>query len=859
MNHLANTMLLLCMAVSSVLGTGADALDSLRPPAVPLITIDPYFSVWSSADRLTDDVTRHWTGSPQPMTSLVQIDGKTYRLMGLEPKDTPAFPQAGVQVLPTQTIYDFENSKVHITLTFMTPALPDDLDILARPVTYLTWEVRSRDHTEHKAALYFDQSANIAVNTPDQRVTWHREKFGSLSAIRIGTEEQPLLQKRGDDLRIDWGYAYVAANSNQSKSVLAEQNTARNFFIQNGGLPLTDGAPLAGRADDKTVSAFVFDLGEVSSAPISRTLILAYDDIYSITYFRQKLRPYWRRKGAEASDLLKSAARDYTKLARRCKAFDTELMADMEKAGGKKYAQLSALAYRQCLAANMLAADSNGQPLLFPKENFSNGCISTVDVIYPMNPFFLLLSPTLAKASLVPILSYASSSRWKFPFAPHDLGTYPVANGQVYGGGERTEDDQMPVEESGNMILLLAAIAREEGNADFASQYWPQVKRWAEFLEAKGFDPENQLCTDDFAGHLAHNVNLSAKAIEALGGYSLLCGMRGEKQEAERVHAMAVVLAKKWIQAADDGDHFRLAFDREGTWSQKYNLVWDRILELKLFPAKAAQKEMEFYRKHLNEFGLPLDNRESYTKLDWTIWTATLTGNPEDFAALVDPVYNFLNTTSDRVAMTDWYQTKDAKKVGFQARPVVGGVYIKMLADAAIWKKWSKRDKHTVGNWSALPLPPTVTDVIPTSQKEPSTWRYTFVKPADNWFTSLFNDLLWNEGNAGFGTEGTPGGVIRTEWKSDDIWIRREFTLPSGHFSNLQFWVHHDEDVEIYINGVLAGQASGFTADYDSLPITPAGLAALKSGKNLIAAHCHQTTGGQYIDIGIVNIREVSR
>jgi Domain of unknown function (DUF4965)/Domain of unknown function (DUF1793) len=366
-------------------------------------------------------------------------------------------------------------------------------------------------------------------------------------------------------------------------------------------------------------------------------------------------------------------------------------MGDLERVGGLEYARLAALAYRQSLAAQKLVADDKGEPLLFPKENFSNGCIGTVDVIYPAVPILLLLNSKLARASVEPVLDYASSGRWHFPFAPHDLGTYPLANGQVYGGREQTEKDQMPVEESGNMILLVAAISRTEGSPNLAVKHWPLLTQWADYLKQAGLDPANQLCTDDFAGHLAHNANLSLKAIEALGAYALLCDMTGKKGEAAATRETAQAFAKKWVSMADDGNHYRLAFDKPGTRSQKYNLVWDKLLDIKLFPAEVAEKEITFYLTKLNRFGLPLDNRKEYTKLDWEIWTATLAQSPADFHALVAPIYDWLNNTPSRVPLTDWYWTTDGKQAGFQARSVVGGVYIKMLGDPAMWKKWSRK------------------------------------------------------------------------------------------------------------------------------------------------------------------------
>ena len=838
------------LPVVSIIAALTASAENLRPPAVPLVTFDPYLSIWSEADKLTDRNTQHWTHREHPLISLIRIDGKTYRLMGAEPKSAPAFPQVSLQVLPMRSIYQFEAAGVHVTLTFMTAALPHDLDVFSRPLSYLTWDIRSVDGSMHEVSIYDSTSSQLVVNETNELVEWSRAKAGQLTALRAGTQEQPILGSAGDDHRINWGYAYAAASTKQSKSAIGANETLLDSFVENGSLPAADDSQMPRAVNDRTpVLAFVFNLGTVGTETVERQVIVAYDEFYAIKYFGRKLRPYWRRNGMEPAELLQRAAKEYPSLLARCEKFDQDLMADMTKAGGERYAQICALAYRECMAACGLAADANKQPLFFTKEDTSNGDIATVDVFFPMDPIWICLSPTLAKATLVPILSYAASSHWKFPNAPHDLGTYPIARGTDDGG------EGMPVEESGNMLILCDAVAQAEGNANFVTPWWPQLTQWAKYLENYGLDPEEQLCTDDFMGHLAHNANLSVKAILGLAAYGNLCQMRGDTANAERYAQLAKTDAAHWVKVAGDDDRYRLAFDKPNTWSQKYNLVWDRILGLNVFPPSVAQKEVAYYKSVMQRYGVPLDSRTHLTKTDWSIWSATLADNQADFEAIVTPIYDYLNNTSARDPIADSYVTDDIHSGGMHARPVVGGFFIKMLDDRAVWSKWASGDTVKAAGWASLPKPPKVTVIVPAADTQPATWKYTIGKPPAGWMEPDFDDSSWKQGISGFGTEGTPGAVVGTTWQTDDIWLRREVDLPPQKYNDLEGWLHHDEDAEVYFNGVLAIKTGGFITGYDAFPLTRQGRAALKPGKNLIAIHCHQTSGGQYVDFGFVDVQ----
>jgi hypothetical protein len=661
-----------------------------RPPVVPLVTHDPYFSIWSMADRLTDVNTRHWTGVDQPLAGLIRIDNVAYRYMGADPRQVPAMQQVSLEVTPLHTIYTFETAGVRLQVTFFTAAFPNDLDALSRPVDYLTWSVTSTDSRPHEVDLLLDASPVIAVDTNDQDVTWGRSVAPGMQVLRVGSRDQRVLNREGDNLRIDWGYFYLAI-PDQPGVALATVSNAIQSFLASGTVAQTDDMDMPREPRNRAAHlAVAFHVQATPAGPVTRHVLLAYDDSYSIEYLGRKLRPYWRRDGQTAAAMLALSEAQYPHLEEIGKHFDAELTGDLTRAGGKDYAWLATLAFRQTFAAHGFAADVDDTPMLFPKENFSNGCISTVDVLYPSSPFFLFFNPALLEAQLKPVLEYSALPRWKFPFAPHDLGTYPLADGQVYGGGELTEENQMPVEESANMLIMMDALGRAQGNQHLADQYWPQLTKWADYLLTDGLDPANQLSTDDFAGHLAHNANLSIKAIEGIDAYAQMATKLGKKDIANKYATSAKQMANQWAVMALDGDHYKFAFDKPGTWSQKYNLVWDMLLGMDLFPSSVRKTEMAFYLQHLNQYGLPLDNRADYTKLDWELWTATLSDEPGQFTALMDPIEKWLRETPTRVPLGDWYDTKTGVALHFQARSVVGGVFVKALADKKLTEKWNR-------------------------------------------------------------------------------------------------------------------------------------------------------------------------
>ena len=505
----------------------------LRAPATPIINIDPYFSIWTENSVLENTV--HWTGKPNTMSGRVFVDGEEFHFLGFNENNIPEMTVENVEIDAFSTIITYANTAICLTAHFTSPTLVDDLYYASRPVTYCKVSYESLDGNSHTVAVKFTASEELVLEKKGcNTVVTAPVDIKGITAIKMGNANQNVLSRSDDYICIDWGYLYLGVNG--------------------------DGKAYSSALDNMNAISVEADLNS------DALFLFGYDDIYSIQYFGDNLKAYWRKDGKTIEQAIVEAANEYNTLLARCNAFSDKLKKDATQKGNEKYADMLLLSVRQIMAAHKLVVDKDGNNLYISKECSSNGCAATVDVTYPSAPIFLLYNTELLKGMLRPIMRYAASDEWRFDFAPHDVGQYPLLNGQFYGvkrENGNTEIDknmQMPVEECGNMIILFAAICDADNDVSFAKEHIDTISLWSKYLIKYGLDPENQLCTDDFAGHLAHNVNLSIKAIMGIAAYSRILQRLGENDEAQKMMNTAREYAASVIERAKNGKTVRKRF-----------------------------------------------------------------------------------------------------------------------------------------------------------------------------------------------------------------------------------------------------------------------------------------------------------
>ena len=645
-------------------------------PAIPLITHDPFFSIWASGIAPTSDYTRHWSGVEKFLRGMLTVDGTQVRFLGRAGRRS--MKCVDTEITPLSTRYVFEDMGVRLTLRFTSPLLMQDLEILSVPVSYVEFQLEHIDGKPHEVQLEFMASENNCREGNRAAAMW-QNVFADEQGLKfayMGQKQQAPLNGSGDHVTIDWGYML--------------------FATDDGELPY---APNASPAELLYVKE--------STEPFRTTLLVGYDDIASIHYFGQLLSAYYARNGKTIVQAMKEFHDRQEEILAMCAAFDEELLREAWELGGEAYATIAVASYRQSVAAHKLVADREGNILFISKENDSNGCAATVDVSYPSVPLYLLYCPELVRGMLRPVLKFARMPIWHYDFAPHDVGRYPVLNGQDYASRFRpishgegcsgapyhylpsTVDaydprSQMPVEECGNMLLMIAAVCSADGDWTMAKENLDLLQMWSKYLIEYGENPGEQLCTDDFAGHMAANVNLSAKATMGVAAFSMILEKLGHGEEALSYMEKARAMGESWLRRAQGPEHSWLSFEGTG-WSQKYNLVWDKLFGWNILPLQFYEQELGSYLPKVNEFGLPLDSRADYTKSDWTMWVAAMAEDRATFDALCKPLANFLVNGYSREPFSDFYDTVMGTCEKFVGRSVQGGCFMPLLM-----RKWRK-------------------------------------------------------------------------------------------------------------------------------------------------------------------------
>uniref|UniRef100_A0A0G4ICX1 Glutaminase A central domain-containing protein n=1 Tax=Chromera velia CCMP2878 TaxID=1169474 RepID=A0A0G4ICX1_9ALVE len=718
--------------------------------------------VFTGGDSLTGSTTTHWSGLPMSLLGLLKVPAAdpqdpplVYRWLGAtDAIEAPSLDSKGCEVGASFTSCSFTEplplERFSLEVRFWGAQMPYHKDEVLRQVPGGFMELTLKQSSPHSDGLpslsaeaYFHFLSDVAVAKLAQEVEWASSPFpvsptggeDGLTWMKVGEVNQKAAESKGDRVKADWGFVYAATQEADALSAGSDASPLVSGWASGKGLlpskPCGKGG--AGGVGGSGV-AFAFTRSLVVSdeeKTASWDLLLFREETASVDFFGTKMGPLWLHAvsvssslsvgdGEEeegtvgdkpASILMSRLFADKEKYIAELRGLDEYIGNKGMELGGEEYRDMVRLAYREAYGASQLVWN----PILlkewvFVKEMSSNGDMSTVDVIFPAVSQYALFSPERLLLALEPVLVYANNGThsygkdlpWKFSFAPHHIGTYPIADLASESPGQ----EHMPVEESANLLIMIAlALDRlgAEGKMETLpvdlSIYREVLLTFSRYLQKSALDPEKQLCTDDFNGELAHNVNLALKGIVGLGAFAKICkqpGVLGVSLEVcEEFEETAKEFGQKWTQMAmtdgkKGGDrHSKLAYDDKNpsAWSSKYNMWAHAALGLSLFdPAETSLLDLSFYRQQRTQFGLPLDSRGPLSKLDWLFWVASLEPSKEDFNAWVRKAWEMANSTGQRVPLTDCFdagnregeresKTAGEQLLGFQGRAVVGALF----------------------------------------------------------------------------------------------------------------------------------------------------------------------------------------
>ncbi|KIY74089.1 DUF1793-domain-containing protein [Cylindrobasidium torrendii FP15055 ss-10] len=667
----------------------ANALDwtatPFNPPAIPLVVRTPYVSAWlpqGPGVALNDAWPTFWTGSILGWAGFAKVDGTSYSFLGAANVDGQSFEKAvqtSFEFTSTQSTFVLTAGPVDLEVSFLSPVEPNDLVKYSTPFGYMSVKATANDGASHSVQIYSDISAEWVSGDLGLSANWSTTTTGSNVIHQVSLLSPSQYAEVNDHTQ--YGSAYWATSNTAGTTYQSGSDTAvRAQFLANGNLANSQDTNFRAINDNWPVFGLATDLGTTSSASVVFTVGHVRDPAISYIVDGGALEDrsfhFWSAFSS-VGDLIDDFLADYNDALTRAEAFDAQVDSDA-KAISNDYAGVVALSIRQALGATELTISKNGDGswntddvLLFMKEISSDGNTNTVDVIFPAWPVLLYTNPTLGKYLLDVLFQYQATGQYPNRYSVHDIGAhYPNAVGHNDG-----LDEAMPVEESGNMIIMALSYAQRTGDNSQLTTYADLLDQWTQYLIEDSLIPEDQLSTDDFAGHLANQTNLAIKGIIGIQAMSEIASIVGDSDKSANYSSIASSYVEQWLElsGANGGEHLNLHYGDPSSWGLAYNLYAEKLLDISIFPTSVYEMQTAWYKTVIDPYGIPLDTRHTYTKSDWEIWTSVIVTDTTLRDDIISGVRAWAADGLSTQPFGDWYETADGSPQGFRARPVVGG------------------------------------------------------------------------------------------------------------------------------------------------------------------------------------------
>ncbi|KAK0707584.1 hypothetical protein B0H67DRAFT_494625 [Lasiosphaeris hirsuta] len=658
---------------------GASSFTPAKPPAVPLAVRSPYLNAWLQGDSgciLPGAWPRFWTGQIQGWQGFVAVDGVVYNWLGSAPGPQLA-NQVSLEYTSTKSVFTFDlGGKVNLTVTFLSPVFPDDLARQSQQFSYISVKARSCDGAVHKVQVYMDVSGEWASGDVSQVINWDHATSGTVNYHQFFRANQQQFAESGEIA--SWGTWYLSTSSGDGLTWQIGQDTkVRGQFVNNLTLSNTKETNFRAVNSDWPVFAFSHDLGDVQANEEERvlTLGLVQDQVISFAGLNgpTAIKGLWSSYYGNDVSAVTAFYNDYANADALSSNLDNRIQTDSVNAAGQNYATITTLAVRQTFGGLQFAGEPS-KPYIFLKEISSNSDIQTVDVIFPAYPIFMYLNASLSRYLLDPLYENQESGAYPNAYAEHDLGTFPVAKGYPAGN-----DEPMPLEECGNMIIMTLAYVQRTGDVAYLDAHYPKLVQWAEFLVNDSIVPANQLSTDDFAGALANQTNLAIKGIIGLKAMSHIANLT---KHEDNWGAIADAYLQTWksyaINTNANPPHTTLSYGDNNSHGLLYNIYSDKLLGLNFIDQEIFDMQSAFYPTIALEYGVPLDTRHTWTKSDWEMFAAAVS-SVQTRDMFISKTAHWVGATTSNRAMTDLFDAGTGGYPGggptFVARPVMGGMF----------------------------------------------------------------------------------------------------------------------------------------------------------------------------------------